>query len=380
MSLKVIADDKIPFLRDALEPFLDIEYMPGASISNEAVRKADALIIRTRTKCNESLLEGSAVKFIATATIGYDHIDTEYCKKKGISWTNAPGCNSGSVMQYVASAILSWARGKEIDLTERVIGIVGVGNVGQKILKLSEMLDMHIVLNDPPRVREEGLCGFLSLEGVLREADILTLHVPLSKEGVDKTWHLADEKFFRNLNHDTLFVNTSRGEVADTLSLKAALENNHPSAAVLDVWEHEPEIDTGLLEKCYIGTPHIAGYSVDGKANGTRMSVQALSRFFELGIDEWEPSGLPEPEDPVLYCDGSGKSFQEILTELVLQTYDVREEIKWLREDVTKFEQYRGSYPPRREFPAYRVVTKNMDDNSLRKLRRLGFKITNESL
>ena len=180
--MKVIIDNKIPLLQGVLEPFIDVEYYPGKEISKEKVRDADALIIRTRTKCNADLLEGTSIKFIATATIGYDHIDTEYCKSRGIAWTNAPGCNSGSVMQFIASAILTWAKEKQINIEDRVLGVVGVGNVGNKVVRLAENLGMQVLLNDPPRERTEGKCGFVSLKGILRDADIITLHVPLNPD------------------------------------------------------------------------------------------------------------------------------------------------------------------------------------------------------
>lgn len=377
MAVKIVADDKIPFLQGILDPYLDIEYLPGNKISNEKIKDADGLIIRTRTSCNSALLEGTSVKFIATATIGYDHIDTQYCDRKKIAWTNAPGCNSGSVMQYIASALLYYARTSQIDLTGRVIGIVGVGNVGRKILKLAEALDMHIVLNDPPRERAEGKCGFLSLDGIAREADIITLHVPLNMSGEDKTYHLADNDFFSRLNPGTLFINASRGEVVKTESLKTFLNKGTGESAIIDVWENEPVIDPDLSARVLLATPHIAGYSVDGKANGTKMSVQALSRFFGLGLDDWEPDRLPEPSNPVLYCDGLNSSFQEILTELVLKTYDVSLEDKWLKNDPSGFEFYRGNYPVRREFSAYSVEGANLEEDFKRKLRKLGFTVNN---
>jgi erythronate-4-phosphate dehydrogenase len=375
MPIKIVADDKIPFLQGVLEPYLDIEYLPGNTISNENIKDADGLILRTRTRCNNTLLDGTSVKFIATATIGYDHIDTQYCKKKNIVWANAPGCNSGSVMQYMASALLYYARVRQIDLTDRVIGIVGVGNVGKKVLKLAETLDMHIVLNDPPRERAEGKCGFLSLDGITREADIITLHVPLNMSGKDMTYHLADSDFFKRLNPGTLFINASRGEVVDTGSLKMFLKKGSQESAIIDVWENEPVIDHELSDRVFLATPHIAGYSTDGKANGTKMAVQALSRFFELGLDEWEPDRMPEPSGPVLYCDGLNKSFQDILTELVFKTYDIASEDAWLKTDTTKFEFYRGNYPVRREFSAYYVEGTSLDEDIKRKLRKLGFKV-----
>lgn len=375
MSIRIVADDKIPFLKGALEPFADIEYIPGKAIDRKILMNADALLIRTRTRCNRDLLEGTSVKFIATATIGYDHIDTDYCREKNIYWTNAPGCNSGSVMQYIAASLLYYARNNQIDLTGRVMGVVGIGNVGKKIVKLAEMLSIPVVMNDPPRARTEGPCGYLSLEGIKREADIISLHVPLNCTGEDKTFHLIEESFFSGINPQTLLINSSRGEVVKTNALKSAMEQGSINNCILDVWENEPEIDPELASMAYIATPHIAGYSVDGKANGTSMSVQALSRFFGLGIDDWEPEGLPEPQNPVLTVNGLNKSFQEILTELVLQTYPISRDHSWLQSNLSNFEQYRGDYPVRREFPAYLVETENIGEEERRKLRRLGFRL-----
>jgi erythronate-4-phosphate dehydrogenase len=374
--MKIIADKKIPFLKGVLEPFADIEYHNGSEISKEVIHDADALIVRTRTKCDEALLGGTKVKFIATATIGFDHIDIDYCKRSGIRWTNAPGCNSGSVMQYITFVLLYYAREKSIDLMDRVLGVIGVGNVGRKIVRLAEILDMQVVLNDPPRERIEGPCGFVSLGGILREADIISLHVPLALTGTDKTFHLVDERFLDKMNPGTLLINSSRGEVIDSEKLKQFLISGKPESVVLDVWENEPRIDPELLDKAFYGTPHIAGYSSDGKANGTKMSVQALSRYFNLGIDEWEPDNMPEPNVNDLYCNGLNKSFQAIATDLVFQCYDFLQDEKELKKDPAKFEWIRGNYPIRREFGAFKVNAENLSSDFKSRLRNLGFRIT----
>lgn len=373
--MKVIVDNKIPFLHGVLEPFVDVEYFPGNEINKAKVKDADALIIRTRTKCNSDLLEGSSVKFIATATIGFDHIDTDYCKSNGIVWTNAPGCNSGSVLQYIASSLLTWANNNKIYLKDRVLGVVGIGNVGSKVVSLAENLGMQVLLNDPPRERAEGKCGFVSLKGILRDADIISLHVPLNLVGVDKTFHLVNDQFLSQLNSGTLLINSSRGEVVNTDSLKKYLAKNSPEFAVLDVWENEPDIDLQLLPKLYLATPHIAGYSTDGKANGTTMSVRALSKFFDLGIDDWEPDTIPMPEDPIIEYDGMNKSYQQIITDLVLHTYEIANDSKRLKKAPENFEKFRGEYPLRREFFAYELQLKNVSEEYCRRLRRLGFKI-----
>jgi len=242
----VIADDKIPFLKGVLEPFTDIEYYPGDRITPDRIKHADALLVRTRTKCDHNLLEDADVKFIATATIGFDHIDTAYCRQRGIAWTNAPGCNSASVNQYIASALVTCARKKDFKLKDRVLGVVGVGNVGNKVVQIAEMLGMQVYLCDPPRVRQEGACGFISMDGILRECDIITFHVPLNYEGQDKTLHMIDEDLIRRIKPGSFVINTSRGEVADNVALKTALEKNKLAGVVLDVWENEPAIDLEL--------------------------------------------------------------------------------------------------------------------------------------
>ena len=373
--MKVIADDKIPFLKGALEPFADVEYYPGKSISKELITDADALLIRTRTHCNRELLENTNVKFIASATIGFDHIDTDYCDANKIVWTNAPGCNSSSVQQYIASVLITLAKRHGFDLRDRTLGVIGVGNVGKKVVKLAEYLGMRVLLNDPPRQRSEVPCQFISLDGIFREADIITFHVPLNREGQDKTYHLADEQFFGKLLPGTILINSSRGEVVNNSALKEALKSGQVAGAVLDVWENEPEIDTELLKMVDIATPHIAGYSADGKANGTTMSIRALSSYFNLGIDDWEPEEVLQPGSSSFQIDCYGKENGQVIGEAILKTYNVLADDKRLRDSVNTFEQQRGNYPLRREFPAYEIELKNSDQRLEHTLRKLGFKI-----
>ncbi|MBN1181969.1 MAG: 4-phosphoerythronate dehydrogenase PdxB [Bacteroidales bacterium] len=373
--MKIVADDKIPFLKGVLEPFADVVYLPGKEIKPSDVKDADALLTRTRTKCNAELLQGSKVKFIATATIGFDHIDTNYCDQKGIRWTNAPGCNSSSVQQYIAAVLLYLSQKKGFDLKDRTLGIVGVGNVGNKVLKLAEILGMRIYLNDPPRERAEGHCGFVSLNGIIRECDIITFHVPLYKDGVDKTIHLANENLLKVLYKDTILINSSRGEVVDNKALKDVLGSGKISGAVLDVWEGEPALDKELMDMVDIATPHIAGYSADGKANGTAMSVNALCEFFNLPYKNWYPEDVPEPDNTFIEINCKGKSDQEILHDAVLATYPIWEDDERLRNSVDTFEKQRGDYPLRREFKAYTVkLENNSSKDIIIKLNKLGFK------
>jgi len=339
------------------------------------VRDADALITRTRTICNEKLLKGSSVKFIATATIGFDHIDTRYCKEAGIGWTNAPGCNSKSVGQYIASALFVLSQKMGFSLKSRTIGVVGVGQVGSKVAKISETFGMKVLLNDPPRSRAEGTGPFVSLEQIKQEADIITLHVPLNLEGEDATWHLAGTDFFNSLGRQPIIINSCRGEVVDNQAAKVALNQKKISALMLDCWEHEPDIDPELLNQCILATPHIAGYSKDGKANGTTMSIQAVSRFFNLGIDHWQAKNVELPCETSLHMNGTGLTEEQILAKAVLFTYDIRNDDRAFRENPSHFEQLRGDYPVRREFPGYTLFTGNMQSGTIAKLKSMGFKV-----
>ena len=376
--MKIIIDNKIPYIKGALEPFTEVIYLPGNQTTSEVVKNADALITRTRTICNRELLKGSNVKFIATATIGFDHIDTAYCKSAGIEWTNAPGCNAESVNQYIASALFSWSMRKRTDLAGLTIGVVGVGNVGSKVARTCEILGMHVLLNDPPRERMEGQGKFVSLETIQKEADIITFHVPLNMDGQDKTYHLADEIFFQNLGKKPLIINSCRGEVIDSEAVYDALEANDINGFISDCWEDEPNINLDLLNHTEYGTPHIAGYSKDGKANGTKMSVQAVSRFFKLGIDNWEPTGVELPKNPVIEIDGNQRREYSILAEAVLSTYDIENDDETLRSTPHLFEKLRGDYPVRREFDSYTVKVKNIPEETIRKLELLGFKIMSD--
>ncbi len=323
--MKVIIDHKIPYIKEAISRIADeVVFLPGNAFTKEAVKDADALIVRTRTMCNRELLEGSRVKFIATATIGYDHIDTEYCREAGITWTNCPGCNAGSVEQYVHSALLQLKHKKGLDLEKSTLGIVGVGHVGSRVKRMAESLGMRVLLNDPPRA-DKGEQGFVNLETIARECDVITFHTPLNREGKYATYHLANEDFLFSLKRTPYLINSSRGEVVDTASLLAALSAGKVKDVVIDTWEHEPNISRELMSVAFLATPHIAGYSADGKANATRMSLEALCQFFGV---EAEFTILP-PEGP--------------------SDYDPTRDSEWLKASPEKFEWFRGNYPLRRE-------------------------------
>lgn len=371
--MKVIIDNKIPYIKGALEPFAEVIYLPGKETTPLVVKDADAIVTRTRTKCNEQLLAGSSVKMIATATIGYDHIDTAYCEKAGIEWTNAPGCNSWSVAQYIMAALHSLALEKKLQLSELTIGVIGAGNVGSKVARFCSLIGMNVLVNDPPRQRKEGDAGFVSLQDIQREADIITVHTPITFEGEDKTYHLLDEKFIDGCEKDIFLINSARGEIMDTQAVLAALKFGKIKEAIIDCWENEPSIDFDLLDHTFISTPHIAGYSRDGKAKGTTMSIQFISRKFGLGIDNWECNDVELPENTLIQLDGTDKTDQEIVAEAILKTYPIMEDNNRLKFSPITFEKQRGDYPVRREFPVYTVNAVNISDEAHRILMNLGF-------
>ena len=373
--MKVVCDSAIPFLKGALEPYCQVVYANGSEINRELVMDADALIIRTRTRCNADLLEGTGVRFIATATIGYDHIDTQWCESHGITWTNAPGCNSWSVQQYIGSLLVTMSRTLGFSFREKTIGVVGVGNVGSKVARLAVLLGFRVLLCDPPRARREGSGQFVSLDEIISRSDIITLHVPLIRDGEDATFHMFDDSRLASMNKNQILINSSRGEVVDGAALKNALAQKSILAASLDVWENEPQIDPQLLSLLFTGTPHIAGYSVDGKATGTTMSVQALGKFFDLPCRDWEVTEVPQSVQPSEFSiDTAGKTPQEVLADAILHTYDIRTDDAALRADTASFEKQRSNYPVRREFPAFCVRTLNDDTGrSTVFLREAGF-------
>lgn len=372
--MKIVCDDKIPFLRGVLEPYAEVLYLPGKATDAEVVKDADALITRTRTICDSRLLEGSTVKVIATATIGFDHIDTEWCENHGIVWRNAPGCNSWSVKQYMASMLVTLARMHGFCLEGKTLGVVGVGNVGSKVAEVARLLGMNVLLNDPPRARKEGESAFVSLDEVVRRSDIITLHVPLEKEGEDATWHLFDEERIALMNERQILVNSSRGPVVDNQALKHALEEHRLLGAALDVWEGEPGIDPELVRLLDVSTPHIAGYSADGKANGTTAAVRTVAEVLGLPLGDWKVSSLPQPAQSLSFAiDAAGKSAEEVLSEAILYTYDIREDSERLRADLGAFERLRGDYQIRREFSAFELHLSGASEDVAQRLSDMGF-------
>ena len=398
-QLKIVADDKIPFLNGVLDPFVNVVYLPGTKITADDVKDADAIFTRTRTKCDESLLKNSRVKLIATATIGYDHIDTAYCETAGIRWVNAPGCNAGSVQQYITAAIATLVYQRNLNLSELTLGIIGVGHVGSKVEQAALALGMRVLLNDPPRADREGTEAFTPLERLLSESDIVTIHTPLTKDAPYPTWHLASKDFFDRMKDGAVFINTSRGAVTDTQALKDAfqtqissspfnsqfsilnsqfsIQKNRLSCYILDVWEGEPHPDVTLLAGAFIGTPHIAGYSSDGKANGTAACIREFCAFFGLtALKEWYPELIsPPPMNTVFSINGAGKSREQIIFEAVTHTYPIWNDSDRLKNSPDTFEEQRGAYWIRREFKNFTLKPVNISAETLTSLKNLGFNI-----
>ncbi len=374
--MKILADAHIPYLRGVAEQFGDVEYLSGNQFSRETIKDKDALIVRTVTHFGEEILSGTNVKLICSATIGYDHIDTEYCDTHNIAWRTAPGCNANSVEQYVTASLLHLADKYQFDLKEKTIGIVGVGNVGSKVEISCKKLGMRILLNDPPRYKREKRRGgekaiFVDLETIKRESDIITLHTPLTKTGKYKTYHLADERFFDTLGKKPFIINSCRGSVVDNVALKNALKSKKVSGAVIDCWENEPDINTELLQLVDIATPHIAGYSADGKWTATKMSLENLNNFFGSGIDPIKLMPLPSPENMVINLNGIAPTNQ--LAYAIWHTYNPMQETKNLQENPNKFYWFRSHYPLRREYYAYEV--KNASPEIVPVLKQLGFNV-----
>ena len=373
--MKIVADNKILYIQGALEPYADMVYKEGKAITAEDVKDADALLVRTRTKCNRELLSGSSVRMVATATIGTDHLDTAWLDSAGIEWANAPGCNSGSVRQYIAS-ILSHLILDGVDPGSTTLGIVGVGMVGSKVAQLAGTLGFKVLLNDPPRARREGADLFTTLQDLLKRSDIVTFHTPLNMEGPDKSFHLLDLSTIKLLKKGAVVINSSRGEVTQTEALLQGLKQGLISKLILDVWENEPNINPSLHDQVVFGTPHIAGYSADGKANGSAMAVQAVSRKLNLPTVSWVPPHVPMPDNTTISAPDSHDTPLQMVARAILETYDIAEDSERLRRTPDLFEQLRGSYPVRREFPLWKVETRhNYPAEALRLFKDLGFQL-----
>lgn len=341
--MKIVADKHIPFLEGVFEPYAEVVYIDGRQINHDDVVDADALIIRTRTKCNADLLDGTKVQLISTATIGTDHIDLDYCARHGIEVHNAEGCNAGGVMQYVFSALYGVAARKNIKLDGANFGIIGVGHVGSKVERMARYLGFNVLRCDPPRAAAEGEEGFCSLEYLLANSQIVTMHTPLD----DTTRGMADEEFFMLMQPGAIFINASRGEVMNEDALKAAYPKL--GAAIIDTWNNEPDVDEDLIELVDVATPHIAGYSFQGKQNGTASAVQSVAHHF--GIEElydyYPENDIPDHEPKLL--DLKDKKQGEIAA-VFQYNYPIFTDDFRFRMEPGNFEKMRSNYQYRREF------------------------------
>ena len=341
--MKFVVDKTIPFIENLFEPYAEVVYLEGKDISSDDVRDADGLVIRTRTKCNADLLDGSSVRMISTASIGSDHIDHEYCKEHGIHFATASGCNAVGVMNYVFAALYGIAARKSIDLEGKTLGIVGVGNTGSRVAAMARHVGLRTLLCDPPRAAVEGPDSFCPLDTLLKQADIVTLHVPLS----DQTRKMAGDRFFRRMKPGVLFINTARGEVVDESALMRAIPKL--GAVIIDTWNNEPYVNLDLVEKVDIATPHIAGYSYQGKQNGTALAVRAIARFFGI-----EPLYEFYPETPLAELEAiklnlKGKPHGEIAS-VLSYNYPIFTDDFMFRMNPAGFENLRLNYSYRREF------------------------------
>ncbi|MCP1444454.1 erythronate-4-phosphate dehydrogenase [Pseudomonas sp. GGS8] len=274
----IVADENIPLLDAFFESFGEIRRVPGRSIDRATVEQADVLLVRSVTNVDRTLLEGSKVRFVGTCTIGTDHLDLDYFQQAGITWSSAPGCNARGVVDYVLGSLLTLAEIEGVDLTQRTYGVVGAGEVGGRLVKVLQGLGWNVLVCDPPRQAAEG-GDYVSLEQIIEQCDVISLHTPLDKQGPQATWHLFDKGRLTQLKPGTWLINASRGPVIDNTALRQVLLQREDLQAVLDVWEAEPEVDVALAELCVIATPHIAGYSLDGKQRGTAQIYQAFCKF-----------------------------------------------------------------------------------------------------
>ncbi|MFH1719446.1 MAG: 4-phosphoerythronate dehydrogenase [Planctomycetota bacterium] len=379
--MKIVADANIPFVTECFSSVGEVTVLGGRQIRPDVLADADVLLVRSITKVGADLLAGSKVRFVGTATIGFDHVDMDCLRRNNIGFASAPGSNANSAAEYVIAGLLEVGRKYDIDLEGKSIGIIGVGNVGGRVAKKCAALGMQVRLNDPPLQRQTGDAKYLPLEELLA-CDFITLHTPLTFDGPDKTHHLAGRDFFESLKDGCVFVNASRGGAVDSGALEAAMRFGRLKAVVLDVWENEPNIDTKLLEMVDIGTPHIAGYSLDGKIAGMIMIYKSACDYFGLEPEFDVENFLPEPAVPQLKLDSKAARGQEVLSMAVRQIYSIDRDDGALRRIMDEpaekrgafFDGLRKNYPVRREFQNTRVIVEDAGSTLAGKLRGIGFR------
>ena len=375
--MKIIADENIPCVEQAFSTLGDVTLLPGRGMRSEQVRDADILLVRSVTRVGRELLEGSRVRFVGSATIGFDHVDREYLQVQGTGFTTAPGSNATSAAEYVVSALMVLAEQGHFNPAEKSVGIIGCGNVGSRVLEKFSALGIECRVNDPPLKQQGGHEAFVRLDEVL-QTDIISVHVPLTREGRHPTFHLVNEAFLKRLKPGAIFINTSRGAVVDNTVLNRFLAERGGLAVVLDVWEGEPAIKTPLLEQLALGTPHIAGYALDGKMRGTEMIYQAACAYFDRPAEWRAIDNLPAGGS----LEINGRE-DDSLSRAVLHCYDVREDDRRLRrlmalgpgERSRYFDRLRKEYPLRREFSATTIRINGDNEPLRRKLQGLGFDV-----
>ena len=376
--MKILVDENMPYARELFARLGEVKAVPGRPIPVAELDDADALMVRSVTKVNGQLLDGKGVRFVGTATAGTDHVDQNYLHQAGIAFSAAPGCNAIAVVEYVFSALLMLAERDGFELTDRTVGIVGVGNVGGRLQKRLEALGVRTLLCDPPRADNGEPGDFQPLDKLVEEADILTFHTPLYKDGPYKTWHLADDALISRLKPGAILINACRGAVVDNAALLKCLDAGQKLSTVLDVWEPEPDLNVALLDKVDIGTAHIAGYTLEGKARGTTQVFEAYSAFIgkpqQIALD----SLLPAPEFGRITLHGPLD--QPTLKRLVHLVYDVRRDDAPLRKVAGRageFDKLRKHYLERREWSSLFI---QCDDAAAAKLlSALGFNAVHHS-
>lgn len=373
--MKILVDENMPYARELFSRLGDVKAVPGRPIPLAELDDADALMVRSVTKVNETLLSGKSIKFVGTATAGTDHVDDAWLAQAGIGFSAAPGCNAIAVVEYVFSSLLMLGERDGFALKDRTVGIVGVGNVGGRLQKRLEALGIRTLLCDPPRADRGDEGDFRALDELVEQADVVTFHTPLFKDGPYKSLHLADEAFIRRLKPGTILINACRGPVVDNAALLKCLEAGQALSAVLDVWEPEPDLNVALLNHVDVATAHIAGYTLEGKARGTTQVFEAYSAFIgnpqQVSLD----SLLPAPEFGRITLHGPLD--ESSLKRLVHLVYDVRRDDALLRKVAGipgEFDKLRKNYLERREWSSLYVICDDADAASL--LNQLGFNAT----
>lgn len=369
-NLNIIVDENIPQGVEAFSGFGKVITRAGRTIGPADLAEADVLMVRSVTPVNRTMLENSPVRFVGSATTGTDHVDRAYLQEAGIGFAHAPGANADSVVEYVTAALLQLARQRKEVLEGKTVGIVGCGQVGSRLARRLPALGLQVLKNDPPLAEQQAAAGkahdYVSLDTVLQEADIITLHVPLTREGKFPTYHLIGEQELQQLGASTWLINTCRGAVVDNQALTAALKQQQIAAAALDVWENEPRPSTDLLDRCAVATPHIAGYSRDGKLGGTVMIYQALEKF--LGVNgkwNYQEKLMLAPETNAVVTPPEDTAEKTAwLDAVVQQLYDIRRDDRRMRrileladdEQGRYFVEMRRTYPVRRAFKHFSVA------------------------